>query len=279
MLGILALYSLTAAPPPLAARSLEVAAPARCATQVEDPTLRWARETDILDWSSKLAPMQKSTISVPIAFHIIMDDRGVIGQVSDQQIDDQIDVLNDAFAPCGVEFNLHSIERYQDSSCVRMQNERECKAKYQKDPHTLLNFYTTNILRAWGWAYFPWTLDTMPVMDGVVLHYGTLPEGSAPYNLGMIPVHEVGHWTGLYHTFQGGCQGPGDHVDDTPAQADASSGCPFGRDSCPQDGIDPIHNFMDYSDDTCMEAFTGGQCERLRTMFSIFRTNYIGTMP
>lgn len=56
--------------------------------------------------------------------------------------------------------------------------------------------------------------------------------------------------------FEGTCDGPGDMIDDTPPQDEPSYGCPTGKDSCPEDGVDSIHNFMDYSDDFCLFEWT-----------------------
>jgi hypothetical protein len=84
---------------------------------------------------------------------------------------------------------------------------------------------------------------------------------------------------GLYHTFQGGCAG-GDRVDDTPAQAVQTSGCPSDPiDSCPGGGPDPVNNYMDYSDDACLTEFTAGQKDRMDAMWKLFRSGSVPVNP
>lgn len=122
-------------------------------------------------------------------------------------------------------------------------------------------------------ASWPWDHAAAPDMDGIVIPYSTLPGGTAvPYNLGNTAVHVVGHWMGLLHTFEGACNKTGDFVADTPAQRSPGFGCPTGQDSCPRDaGLDPIHNFMDDSDDACQTGFTAGQRDRMNRVFETDR--------
>jgi hypothetical protein len=157
-------------------------------------------------------------------------------------------------------------------------SESQAKNALVVNPTGSLNFYTCkpgqNLL---GWATFPWNLAGNPNMDGVVIHYGSLPSGYlSPYNLGGTATHEVGHWVGLYHTFQGGCgtsncSTSGDLVCDTPAEGTATSGCPAGKNTCAAAGDDPIHNYMDYSTDICYTNFTPGQDARADFLMANYR--------
>ena len=124
-------------------------------------------------------------------------------------------------------------------------------------------------------CYFPTASPTSAdrTLDGCVNLADSLPGGSAaPYNEGATATHEVGHWLGLYHVFQGGCTGAGDQVSDTPPQGTATSGCPVGKDTCSGGGVDSIHNWMDYSTDACMDRFTTGQNTRANALYSQLRS-------
>ena len=109
-------------------------------------------------------------------------------------------------------------------------------------------------------------------MDGVVIARSTLPGGRAGrHSAGDSAVHETGHWLGLLHTFAGGCGPHGDRVADTAPQAKPSYACRPQRDTCSAPGRDPVHNFMDYGDDACMDRFTAGQVVRMRDSWQRLR--------
>ena len=106
----------------------------------------------------------------------------------------------------------------------------------QGDASTL-NVYTVGFTRnrkLLGYSTFPKDYATFPTRDGVVINYSTLPGGTyARFNEGGTLTHEAGHWVGLYHTFEGkNCSGPGDYVDDTPAEAEPAYKC-VPRNTCP----------------------------------------------
>lgn len=196
-------------------------------------------------------------------------------------ISDQMAVLGAAFAPAGVRFAVAGTDTtVNDAWFVAgygSVEERQMKKALRLGTAADLNLYLNNMGDGLlGWATFPADYASDPLMDGVVVLYTSLPGGTeAPYDLGDTATHEVGHWMGLYHTFQGGCAdkaNQGDLVTDTPAEQYPAYGCPVGRDSCPAlSGRDPVDNFMDYSDDACMSRFTKGQHARMAAQWTAFR--------
>jgi hypothetical protein len=213
---------------------------------------------------------------IDVYFHVIHN--GAEGYLSSSDINSQMTILNAAFADTGWLFDLVGTTYTNNAVWFGMgygsSVEAAAKSTLREGSAADLNIYTANpgggVL---GWATFPWDYSGNPSRDGVVVLYSTLPGGAAaPYNEGDTLTHEVGHWLGAYHTFQGRCK-RGDLVADTAPEQSAAFGCPIGRDTCRGDGPDPITNFMDYVDDYCMVEFTEGQDERFDSSFSAYRLN------
>jgi hypothetical protein len=255
----------------------------RCATKEHDEEQRGRIDAAVqryMAFRDEIGAAAFAGGNVPVYVHVIKSSPGG-GAVTSLQIADQINVLNDANLAAGFTFTLAGVDTTVNDSWYTMSpgsaEEADAKAALRKGGANALNLYTANpgggLL---GWATFPSDYARAPLADGVVILYSSLPGGSAaPYNLGDTATHEVGHWMGLYHTFQGGCnEKRGDLVSDTPAEKSPAFGCPINRDSCVAKkavGLDPINNFMDYTDDACMDRFTPGQDTRGQNMWLTFR--------
>lgn len=258
-----------------------------CGTAAPDPTRMAEIEADFQKFQqSRGGKKAAATVTIPVYFHVINRGPGIEnGDVPDHMLRAQLRVLNDSFggatggAATPFRFELAGIDRTTNADWFDMGilsiQERQAKAALRRGGPEALNFYTTNGGGYLGWATFPSSYQSQPSQDGVVVLYSSLPGGSLyPYNEGDTGTHEVGHWLGLYHTFQNGCTPDNDYVDDTAAESGPAFGCPAGRDSCMRSrypGVDPIFNFMDYTDDPCMFEFTSGQSARMEGMYAQYR--------
>lgn len=244
-------------------------------------------------------------IYIPVVVHVIWNTN--IQNISDEQIQSQIDVLNedynrenvdavstpadflDVAASANIRFCLadmdpngnitNGITRTQvlTTSFDPFDEDIHYSTSGGKDPWPVdeylniwvVNFSNSNIL---GYSSVPgwWP----PQSDGPVINYRFFGrEGTVlfPFNKGRTVTHEVGHWLGLRHIWgDGGC-GMDDGIDDTPRSDAANFGCATGHISCGT--VDMVQNYMDYSDDACFNLFTQGQVDAMRAVLETTRPN------
>lgn len=193
-----------------------------------------------------IALLANATKTVQTVFHVIHD--GPEGNLTQSTVDSQIQVLNQDYKDYGFAFNLTATNYVDNRSWFRFITpdsslQSQMKQSLRQGDASTLNLYSVNFSNnLLGYATFPWNVNDNLTDDGVVFQFSTVPGGEElGYNMGKTATHEVGHWLGLYHVFQGGCSPPGDFVDDTPPQAVPTSGCPISQDSCPGGGVDSIH--------------------------------------
>lgn len=240
-------------------------------------------------------------IEIPVVFHVIQRTDGT-GHIPESRILSQIDVLNEDFGALAgspaangrdarIRFVLanetpqggptNGINYHTNNQWFRDPGPGRFNPMMNSlnwDPSRYLNIYTNNSAGALGYASFPQE-SAGQAQDGVVLLHSTVGRnapGGGIYNQGRTATHEVGHYFGLFHTFQGGCGsannpfGSGDRIADTNQHRNPDNSCQPRQSSCGT-GQTPIHNFMNYSPDSCMYEFTEQQINRMRCSLINYR--------
>jgi len=238
-----------------------------------------------------------NVLTVPVVVHVIYDD--ATSNISDAQVISQIDILNEDYrripgspgfsegVDTKIQFCLATLDPNGNASTGITRTESSLTNHSQGQSSSLkslIRWNTSRYLNMWvvkdidggilGYATLP---GGSPNLDGVVVagkYFGNTGTAQAPFNRGRTTTHEVGHYLGLRHPFDGGCSGltpsncasQGDRICDTPPQSEPHYGCPSRINTCdetPKNLPDPIRNYMGYVDDACMDEFTAGQRDRM----------------
>ena len=247
-----------------------------------DPAVLARRPAPTLRTAATLSPA--GSVSIPTYVHVIAQGpTRAEGYLTRAEVDRQLAVLNRSysgttgpdtpfrFRKVAISWTVapHWYDMLPDSTA-----ERQAKTALRRGDDQALNVYLSRLGGGlFGWSTMPQSDDGLrPWRDGVVIDTSTMPGGTmTDYNEGDTLPHEVGHWLGLLHTFEGGCGPTGDRVADTPKELDPTIGCPVGKDTCSAPGNDPVRNFMDYSYDRCMNTFTRGQVVRMDQVWKAYR--------
>jgi Pregnancy-associated plasma protein-A len=273
----------------------------RCGT----PTQAVANPADAPDCGFNLTnpgPWAPTTVvRIPVVVHVISNTSGT-GNISDTIVQSQITVLNEDYrAMAGtpgaagfdtkIEFFLATTDPMGNptNGITRSTNNTWFNdtgsywTSLAWDTSRYLNIYTNSAGGGGILGYVPAlpSSGSSPIgttADRVVCLYSAFGRpGSigAPYNLGRTMSHEIGHYLGLFHTFQDGCgsacNSTGDRICDTNPEASARFGCTPSATSC--GSLDPVRNYMDYSDDGCFTNFTADQAARMNCTLANYRPN------
>ena len=231
-------------------------------------------------------------ITIPTVVHVIYSNTNE--NISDAQINSQIDVLNLDFrllntdadgtwsqaADSEIEFCLATVDPNGNTTTGITRTSSTTTSWGTNDAMKFSSnggvdaWPTGDYLNIWvcnigggilGYAQFPGgSSDT----DGIVVgpnYFGTVGYLSPPFDMGRTTTHEVGHWLNLRHIWGDGNCNADDFVADTPNSDNPNYGCAVGHVSC--SSTDMVQNYMDYSDDVCMNLFTEGQKTRMRALF------------
>lgn len=261
----------------------------------EDPTRQETMDQiETFTQKAENSPFKvNGVISIPVVVHVIYNNN--TENISDAQIMSQIDVLNDDFrrnnsdannnwsqaADTEIEFCMATIDpngnatngitRTATNSASFGTNDQmkynSSGGKNAWNTSEYLNMWVCDISGSiLGYAQFPGS--GAAATDGVVMDYqyfGTIGTATAPFDGGRTATHEVGHWLNLRHIWGDGACSVDDFVSDTPTSDAANYGCASSHSSC--SSLDMVQNYMDYSDDACMNLFTSGQKSRMRALF------------
>lgn len=255
----------------------------------------------------------KNVYRIPVVFHIIHEYGPE--NISKEQILDQLRVINEDFRRMNADANktrtvfqgvaadseieFYMARRDPSGNCtdgiVRVASpltndaRDNVKAVSYWPSDRYLNIWVVKTIQnsvddpgviTLGYAQFPWDRSSRPTTDGIVLradYTGSIGTAANKNNGGRTATHEIGHWLGLFHTFQGGCFPPswGEQIGDTPPVANSNSGCSHSMNSCTNDNPDlpdQVENYMDYSNGTCQNMFTLGQKARMHSMLTSYRS-------
>ena len=263
----------------------------------EDPSLRVRmdeieRFTEEFIRSGDRTLLSDGTMQIPVVVNVLY--KTAAQNISDAQIQSQIDVLNEDFSAtntdynntpsifqglrsgnCGITFSLVNVVRKSTNKTSWGTNDAMKKSTQgginPTSPSNTLNLWCCNLSNGiLGYAQFPGgSLST----DGVVIDdnaFGRTGTVSAPYHKGRTATHEVGHWLNLRHIWGDATCGS-DQVSDTPLHNTANYGCPTypHASTCSGTPVEMTMNYMDYTDDACMYMFSAGQKVRMQATYAV----------